>query len=182
MLGYMCRTFNLENLKVQYQLFKSTHPSQKIGFSKFAELHPKNCILAGISGTHAVCLCTKHQNVKSIMSACKLGVLLKETEEAQSISYRVVLAKTMCNPQTTMCDLNEYVSCPDIDNLKNSMMHRLHEEMINNVTYKQWISVDRCALEAITKSSEYFIDSFCEQIEVMNRHYFISQQQSPFLL
>ena len=31
---------------------------EKIGFSKFAELYPQHCVLAGASGTHAVCVCT----------------------------------------------------------------------------------------------------------------------------
>ena len=39
----------------------------KIGFSKFAELRPKECVIAGSSGTHSVCVCTTHQNVKLMM-------------------------------------------------------------------------------------------------------------------
>lgn len=35
------------NLKEAYVLFKQKHPDNKIGFSKFAELRPKHCILAG---------------------------------------------------------------------------------------------------------------------------------------
>lgn len=38
--------------------FKETFPARKIGFSKFAELQPKHCILAGASGSHAVYVCT----------------------------------------------------------------------------------------------------------------------------
>ena len=30
----------------------------KIGFTKFAMLRPRECILAGASGTYSVCLCT----------------------------------------------------------------------------------------------------------------------------
>ena len=39
----------------------------KVGFSKFADFHPKHCVLAGASGTHSVCVCTIHQNVKLMM-------------------------------------------------------------------------------------------------------------------
>ena len=55
------------NLKEVYQLFVSRHPDMKIGFSKFAELRPKECVIAGSSGTHSVCVCTTHQNVKLMM-------------------------------------------------------------------------------------------------------------------
>ena len=53
----------LSNLKEVYCKFKRQFPDYKIGFSKFAELRPKHCILAGASGTHSVCVCTIHQNV-----------------------------------------------------------------------------------------------------------------------
>ena len=53
----------LSYLRELYQNFKQKHPTASIGFSKFAELRPKHCILAGASGTHSVCVCTIHQNV-----------------------------------------------------------------------------------------------------------------------
>jgi hypothetical protein len=44
------------NLKELYCHFKNSHPGVKIGFSKFSSLHPRNCIMAGASGTHSVCM------------------------------------------------------------------------------------------------------------------------------
>lgn len=52
------------NLRELYKLFKLEHPDCKVGFSKFAELRPVQCILAGASGTHTVCVCVIHQNIK----------------------------------------------------------------------------------------------------------------------
>ena len=52
------------NLQEVYIEFKDEFPDQKVGFSKFVELWPKHCILAGASGTHSVC---GHQNVKLMM-------------------------------------------------------------------------------------------------------------------
>ena len=37
----------LRNVKESFELFKTTYPDEKIGFSKFAELRPKYCVLAG---------------------------------------------------------------------------------------------------------------------------------------
>ena len=48
---------------------------EKIGFSKFPELRPQHCVLAGASGTHAVCVCTIHQNVKLMMIGGKIADL-----------------------------------------------------------------------------------------------------------
>lgn len=44
------------NLREAYTLFKEKFPHIKVSFSKFAELRPKQCILADKSGTHSVCL------------------------------------------------------------------------------------------------------------------------------
>lgn len=54
----------LSNLKELYELFKLENPDCKVGFSMFASLRPKNCVLAGSGGTHTVCVCSIHQNVK----------------------------------------------------------------------------------------------------------------------
>ena len=54
----------LGNLKEVYQRFKEKNPNIKIGFSKFAMLRPKECVLAGASGTHSASVCTIHNNGK----------------------------------------------------------------------------------------------------------------------
>ena len=54
----------LNNLKEAYRVFKEKFPTVKLGFSKFAELRPKNWFLSGQSGTYPVCVCIIHQNVK----------------------------------------------------------------------------------------------------------------------
>lgn len=55
------------NLKELYQNFKAKYDKVPIGFSKFAALRHAHCILAGSSGTHVVCVCTIHQNVKLLL-------------------------------------------------------------------------------------------------------------------
>ena len=62
------------NLKEAYQHFKVLHPSVKVGFSTVASLLPKECVLAGSSGTHTVCVCT-HQNTKLLFIGSKMSVL-----------------------------------------------------------------------------------------------------------
>ena len=46
----------LNNLREVYHEFKEKFPARKVGFSKFAELWPKHCVLAGASGTRSVCV------------------------------------------------------------------------------------------------------------------------------
>lgn len=55
------------NLKELHQTFKKQYPNELIGFSSFASLRPVHCVLAGSSGTHTVCVCAIHQNIKLMM-------------------------------------------------------------------------------------------------------------------
>lgn len=55
------------NLKEVYQLFKIQYQHIKIGFTKFSTLKPQNCVLAGSTGTHNVCVCPFHQNLKLML-------------------------------------------------------------------------------------------------------------------
>mgnify|MGYP000533579031 CR=1 FL=1 len=50
------RRLILCNLKETFRSFKDKYPDIKIGFSKFAELQPKHCILPGAQGTHSICI------------------------------------------------------------------------------------------------------------------------------
>lgn len=57
-----------------YANFKNTHPNVKIGLSKFCSLRPKCCELAGSSGTHSVCVCIYHQNIKLMLEGANMNV------------------------------------------------------------------------------------------------------------
>ena len=68
----------LSNLKEVYHAFKDAYPDKKVGISKFADLRPQHCILAGASGTHSVsraCVCTIHQNMMLMFSGARLSEL-----------------------------------------------------------------------------------------------------------
>ena len=112
----------LSNLKELYQQFKEKYPLEKIGFSKFAALRPQHCILAGASGTHAVCVCTIHQNVKLMMIGGKIGELSSE-DDIPLKEYGHCLARIICNPPQPDCYFWIYCSCSGISNLKE----HLHE-------------------------------------------------------
>ena len=58
----------LSNLNKLYANVKTKYVSTSIGLSQFYELWPKWCVLAGSSGTHSVCVCTYHQNMKLLLA------------------------------------------------------------------------------------------------------------------
>lgn len=65
--------FNLKDLYTHYKELNA----HKVSFSKFAQLRPKECVLAGASGTHSVCVCTIHQNCELMLEAINLNELTK---------------------------------------------------------------------------------------------------------
>ena len=176
---YVQKRLVLSNLKEVYHAFKDTFPSFKIGFSKFAELRPPHCVLAGASGTPSVCVCTIHQNVKLMF----LGARLSEVIAPESISlptYHHCLAKILCNPPLPTCYLGECAFCPGMSKFRDDLTTLLDENLIDNITFKQWVSVDRSTLETYTKPVDEFVDMFCEKLEVLRPHAFIAAQQASF--
>ena len=169
----------LGNLKEVYRQFKEKHPIEKIGFSKFAELCPKHCVLAGASGTHAVCVCTIHQNVKLMIIGGKV-TQLSAYDDIPLKEYSHCLAKIICNPPQPDCYFQTCNSCPGILVLKEHLYRLMDDSMIDTVQYKQWVSTDRSTLETITKPADEFVESFCEQLTTLLTHSFIVKQQSLF--
>ena len=41
----------------------------------------------------------------------------------------------------------------------------MDENLIDEVVYKQWVSVDRTTLETISTTADDFVDSLCEKLE-----------------
>ena len=140
------------NSKELYQQFKAEYPFEGIGFSKFTDLCPKHCVLAGARGTHSVCVCTIHQNVKSMLLGAKLDEL-PTTDDTPLNSYRHCLARLICNPPLPECYLGTCSVCPGIEEFKEHLITVLDQNMIDSVTYKQWTAVDRSTLETVSESS-----------------------------
>ena len=52
--------------------------------------------------------------------------------------------------------------------------------MIDNITYRQWITVDRSTLETANKTSDEFVEAFCDKLKALIPHSFIATQQASF--
>ena len=131
--------------------FKKKYFDLKVGFSKFANLRPEWCIVAGAAGTHSVCICTAHQNVKLMLGAVKLDKVYHELTEM-----------IVCSRENEVCMIHRCEKCPGIHQLENYLETKLinsiddefagfddikateDEEKI--ITFKQWVSTDRAIL------------------------------------
>jgi len=166
----------LFNLREAYINFKKHYPENIVGFSKFAELRPKNCVLAGGSGTHAVCVCTIHQNVKLMIAGAKLYDLTNGSIK----TYKDCLSKIICNEPSKNCYLGNCEICPGSETLITDIAHKLEENYIDYITYRQWMYTDRSTLEIVVKSSSEFLESFSEKLTNLLKHSFIARKQSDF--
>lgn len=105
---------------------------------------------------------TIHQNVKLMMLGAKLPELTAHSELPLS-SHSHCLAQMLCNPPLPRC----YLGTATI----------LDENMIDNIVFKQWVSVDRSTLETLSKPVDEFINMFCDKLELLLSH---STQQASF--
>ena len=105
------------NLTEAFRQFKDKMPAVQIGFSKFADVRPKECILVGAGGTHSVCVCTIYQNVKLIFH----GARLSSQPDSQFMSYQHCLAAIQCNPPKIRCHFGNCDECPGANGLQEKL-------------------------------------------------------------
>ena len=63
----------------------------------------------------------------------------------------------------------------------NNIWEIFEENTIEQVTYKQWVTVDRTNLEIIQSPVEDFLEKLSVILSDLLTHTFIAQQQSAFL-
>lgn len=131
---YKQRRLMLCNLKEAFRDFKDKNPSSAVGFSKFAELRPKECVLAfDKHGTHSVCVCMYHQNVKLIFEPLKKLIIFDASIE----TYKDLLLKTICEEPSEGCYLNTCEHCT-LQKITDYISKRFEEQIIDEIRFKQW--------------------------------------------
>ncbi len=133
--------------------------------------------MANSSGTHCVCVCTIHQNIKLMIVGSKLDKITKDTDYELN-TYSDCLAAVLCSSPEPDCHLGVCNKCQSLDRFKEKMLEILAE--VAEIEYKQWTSTDRASLLAVTESTEEFVDKFCENLKQLKRHDFVAKQQAKF--
>eukprot|EP00731_Ephydatia_muelleri_P034712 Em0073g9a len=165
------------NLKEAYREFKLCHPDMKIGFTKFSLLRPKECVLAGASGTHSVCVCTIHQNTKLMMVGSKLEILTG----GKFKHYRHCLAAMQCNPPNVGCYFGECELCPGTEPLHTCLQDAMDRNDVDAVEFQQWTTTDRATLETKVLSVNEFLGTFVTMVKKLLVHDFVAKQQTAFM-
>ncbi|KAL5518045.1 hypothetical protein EMCRGX_G003713 [Ephydatia muelleri] len=165
------------NLREAYSEFKKRNPRLKVGFSRFAQLRPRECILAGASGTHTVCVCQIHQNAKLMM----VGSKLEKLYNGEVNHYRHCLAKMQCIPPSLDCSLGTCTECPGVEQLCAELQAVFDDNDIDKVEYSQWTNTDRSTLERKVQGVDEFLEDFSVMMQKLQLHDLIAKMQADFM-
>jgi len=163
------------NLNELYQLFKMEYPDDKVGLSKFCMLRPQECITVGCRGTHSVCVCTIHQNVKLMLTALP---------SENNITYHDLIEILVCSSEAKLCMIHRCPECPNVQVLQEYLESLFEANDISAddpIHYKQWVTTDRTTLQDYTKTLQDFLETLVEKVDKLTAHHFIAKHQSSFL-
>ena len=159
----------LGNLKEIFHQFRNEEEQPKIGFSSFALLRPRHCVLAGSGGTHSVCVCTYHQNPKLQLGA--LGI--------PTLDYRKVMGKSVCDTSNRICMLHICKNCPGENGIKEFLQNLEDmEDVPDDIRFKEWVTVDRTQLEDRVLPFDEFLDTVSKSLYKLTRHHFVAETQA----
>lgn len=171
------------SLKELYTLYKEQYPTDKIGFSKFCTLRPKQCILAGSSGTHSICVCAEHQNFKLLLAAVKT-----------KLTYKDVVSKITCDSSNPDCMYRTCPNCPkrnEIEKILEELLFPKDADIVSSeededeeedyYSYKEWTSTDRSELLTKRCSKSELLNLLTDKSISFLTHMYVTNQQSGYL-
>jgi len=161
---------DLKELHTAYLDRHKEAPEHKIGFSTFAKLRPKWCVLAGSPGTHSVCVCSYHQNVKLMIAASKIDR-----------DYKDLLSLMVCSLTDEDCMLGICQNCPGIEPVKELLLEDEDLGMLNEITYSEWKTGEHCQLATNVIAVEEFIELLVSKIFALKSHHYVSKHQAKQL-
>lgn len=170
----------LGNLLELYALFKKEYENVTIGYTKFTQLKPPHCILAGSSGTHNVCVCVHHENVKLMLSGVELEHLTKNTRFPLK-NYHDCINAIVCAKPLDACFLGDCLDCPNTAVLKEILLQSFNDNNIYNVKFETWMQTDRCSIVTQSVDTYEYLNLLDDKLMKLKTHDFFARKQSVFI-
>ncbi|XP_047133454.1 uncharacterized protein LOC124811601 [Hydra vulgaris] len=166
---HMQKRLLLSSLKELFVSFKILYPHVKLGFSKFCVLRPKWCVLPNSSGTHSVCVCIYHQNMKLILLPIK-------------IDYHKLYKFIVCDMQNKECMLHRCTQCPkNTSKLEENLFKLIGQfEEEDTIEFNQWVTTDRSDLVIQLVTIPDYVNMVMEKLVKLTTHSYISKCQSKY--
>lgn len=147
----------LGNLDALHAEFVKENPHLKISVSAFTALRPEQCIPVGAKGTHNVCVCKIHGNIRLKMRGLKEEFLRKKFDYQDT--YRDYLEAMVCSKPTADCFFGNCKNCPGTVKILNDLKESLQRHGIESVSFNQWLTTDRYLIYS-AKFSNFFFYNF----------------------
>lgn len=139
-------------------------------FSYFASLKPRDCVFAGDPGTHSICVCDDHENVR-------LRLLCLD----EPLKYKEIFTQAFCNIEKRDCMLHECKTCPGLPKIQQLLDEYLKDDT-REITYKFWVEEgSRAKLETLKSDADSFKKSLAQDIHDLSIHHYIASEQKKYL-
>ena len=170
----------LADLHEIYSLFKKEHADVKVGLTKFTQLKPPNCVLAGSSGTHNVCVCVHHENVKLMLNSIDLQNLTKDTRIFLE-NYHDCIREIVCDNAVSDCYLGECLDCPNMRKLRKHLLECFNSKNISEIKYESWFQSDRSTIGSKTVNIYEFMNVLGDKLIKLKTHDYFAREQFIFV-
>lgn len=135
------------NISELFEQFKTRFPMIKISLSTFAKYRPEECISAGKPGTHNVCVCKIHENMRLKCDALRDALSKKCVK--YSVKYHTYFNEITCAKATTECYFSNCDKCPGTTTTYNKLKTILDKAEVFQIIVRQWSSTDRYKIRNI---------------------------------
>lgn len=122
----------------------------------------------------------KLDSIFVLILGCNLKSLLANNDFLgnEYKSYNDLLKKFVCDQPNESCYLRTCQKCPDKSEIKEFLEKVFEDNEVEEISYKAWVSTDRCKFINVVSDSAEFIDSLVESFESLVQHDYIAKAQS----
>lgn len=121
--------YDLKNLYSKW--VEETTPTTVPCLAFFTKLKPIQCSFAGEPGTHNICVCAIHQNIKLKLAAIR-----------PDLNYKEVIASGVCSIENRNCMLGDCSDCPKEEAMENFLKTGIDMTNSKVIKYLQWSTKD----------------------------------------
>ena len=129
------------DIKEIHNKFIWNHPEIKISLCTFTKLRPLFCISVESKGTHNVCVCHIHQNMR--LNLIGLNDIFQKKGMEKKYEVRNILKLMVCENSTSACFLLDCDQCFGVGPIVNELSDLSDSNGIEEITLKSWTKTDR---------------------------------------
>lgn len=168
----------LDTLHKQY-LDSCKNDQEKVSFTSFWKLRPKQCVYTNDSSAMNVCVCMIHENMKFMVDGLIKTDCFNDLNTDVSLNT-FLTNKVVCNDSTEACYLRSCEECSST-NMIDFVAERLDDRNIDQIKYCFWTISPRCAIITKEDSINDFLENLQSHTEKFVVHQFKVEQQTKFI-